>query len=193
MPATGARPKKTKINLMDCICLMCSGVEIPRFQCLQSRERSVNDHRTRVDAKKNVCVYKHKGIRVDTKPGSAAGELPENSLHLLLFQRRRPYFEVSLGKVLMRKAWTQAVKKTKQNKTKQTNKQKKKNKKQKKLSKREKKKRKLEVRATISETIIRELKHRRFWDANGDRKANVTDFGALWVQLIIWKGLVLAF
>ena len=28
MPATGARPKKTKINLMDCICLMCSGVEI---------------------------------------------------------------------------------------------------------------------------------------------------------------------
>ena len=28
MPATGARPKKTKINLMDCICLMCSGVEM---------------------------------------------------------------------------------------------------------------------------------------------------------------------
>ena len=30
MPATGARPKKTKINLMDCIRLMCSGVEINR-------------------------------------------------------------------------------------------------------------------------------------------------------------------
>ena len=27
MPATGARPKETKINLMDCICL-CSEVEI---------------------------------------------------------------------------------------------------------------------------------------------------------------------
>ena len=36
MPATGARPKETKINLMDCICLMCSGVEIssPRFSPL---------------------------------------------------------------------------------------------------------------------------------------------------------------
>ena len=27
MPAAGARPKETKINLMDCICL-CSEVEI---------------------------------------------------------------------------------------------------------------------------------------------------------------------
>ena len=31
MPATDARPKETKINLMDCICLMCSGVEIHFF------------------------------------------------------------------------------------------------------------------------------------------------------------------
>ena len=39
MPATGARPKKTKINLMDCICLMCSGVEICNFWRLSVRIR----------------------------------------------------------------------------------------------------------------------------------------------------------
>ena len=85
---------------------------------------------------KNVRVYIRKGIRVDTKHGSAAGELPENSLHLPLFQHRRPYFEVSLGKVLMRKAWTQAVKKKKktdkkkqQQKTKQIKKEREKKKK----------------------------------------------------------------
>ena len=37
MPATGARPKKTKINLMDCICLMCSGVEISKLMLLNRR------------------------------------------------------------------------------------------------------------------------------------------------------------
>ena len=30
MPAAGARPKETKINLMDCICL-CSEVEIDQL------------------------------------------------------------------------------------------------------------------------------------------------------------------
>ena len=32
MPATGARPKETKINLMDCICL-CRGVGISNGLC----------------------------------------------------------------------------------------------------------------------------------------------------------------
>ena len=40
MPATGARPKKTKINLMDCICLMCSGVEIT-FDHAEANRKSV--------------------------------------------------------------------------------------------------------------------------------------------------------
>ena len=35
MLAAGEKPKETKINLMDCIC-MCSEVEIDREQCSQS-------------------------------------------------------------------------------------------------------------------------------------------------------------
>ena len=57
MPATGARPKKTKINLMDCICLVCSGVEMGSYvTTVMNRQHIRREEQQRSGVSKSVRV-----------------------------------------------------------------------------------------------------------------------------------------